>query len=74
MTDNQEAEMKEEELPDFPFDYWYCPVCGWIIMDKAYIDCRFDYGCPRCGCSFFRFHLHRAEESNPEITSVSYAE
>lgn len=34
---------------------WICPYCKYKITDLQYLYARYDYGCPRCKCSFMKF-------------------
>ena len=40
-----------------------CLNCGYRMAEATVNQARFDYGCPRCGCSFEQFTYRKREEA-----------
>ncbi len=40
-----------------------CLNCGYRLAEVMVNQARFDYGCPRCGCSFEQFTYRKREEA-----------
>ena len=38
-----------------------CLNCGYRMAEVMVNQARFDYGCPRCGCSFEQFTYRKRE-------------
>lgn len=41
-----------------------CLNCGYRMAEATVNQARFDYGCPRCGCSFEQFTYRKREEED----------
>jgi hypothetical protein len=56
-TDNPRYENIKRHLPDFPFDYYWCTGCGYVMAEVEYMGLVCDVGCPRCKMPLWNFEF-----------------